>query len=38
VELLVEEGRSGKRGSGYLDDDGEFGGARVGVRSIEAEY
>ena len=38
VRLLVEEGRSGKEGSGYLDDDGEFGGARVGVRSVEAEH
>ena len=27
----------GRRGSGYLDDDGEFGGAWVGVRSVEAE-
>lgn len=27
----------GRRGSSYLDDDGEFGGARVGVRSVEAE-
>jgi len=38
VRLLVEEGRSGKEGSGYLDDDGEFGGAWVGVRGVEAEY